>query len=141
MTQSSHTVASPPTPLPHILVVEDDVANRLALKIFLERQGYSTRTAENGVEAVKKALSEHFDIIIMDIQLPGLDGIEATRRIREGRHKAEMQLPVVIALTAHAMRDDREKILSCGLDDYISKPVDLYDLLKVIQKHTPDASS
>ncbi|WP_027184220.1 response regulator [Desulfovibrio inopinatus] len=134
----SHTIKSSfePTKNPcSILIVEDEAANRLAMSLFLERFGHTVTKVQNGIEAVNTALSEKFDIILMDIQLPGLDGVEATRRIRTEFAERELTAPIIIALTAHAMAGDREKLLSSGMDDYISKPLDLFDLIAIIDRH------
>jgi signal transduction histidine kinase len=111
-----------------ILVVEDYEANILVTTTFLDDMGYSYDTALNGNEALKKFDSARYDGILMDIQMQGMDGYQATRLIRE-REKAQ-NLPAVpiIALTAHAMSGEAQKCLEAGMDDYISKPYRFADL-------------
>jgi len=101
-----------------ILVVEDNEINRLVVLRQLEALGYRARAAINGLEALDRLEEEHFDLVLMDCQMPELDGYEATRRLRQ-RHGPE--LPVV-AVTAHAMEGDRAKCLAAGMNDYLAKP-------------------
>ncbi|NDY58616.1 transporter substrate-binding domain-containing protein [Desulfovibrio sulfodismutans] len=106
-----------------ILVVEDEAVNRIALKWQLEKAGYSVATADDGRQALEYVLHNEVDAIIMDIQMPFLDGIEATRIIRgDAEFKEKSRIPI-IALTAYAMPGDREKILAAGMDGYLAKPV------------------
>jgi two-component system, cell cycle response regulator DivK len=109
-----------------VLLVEDNEMNRDMLSRRLMRRGYQVVMAFDGQQAVDMALSERPDLILMDMSLPGLDGWEATRRIKAAT--ATRTIPV-IALTAHAMSDDREKALQAGCDDYDTKPIDLPRLL------------
>jgi len=114
-----------------ILLVEDNEMNRDMLSRRLQRKGYDVVMAVDGLEAVAMATSEAPDLILMDIGLPGIDGLEATRRI-----KAQPQtgrLPI-IALTAHAMSGERERTLEAGCDDYDTKPVELPRLLEKIER-------
>jgi CheY-like chemotaxis protein len=86
--------------------------------------------AENGKHALAKLSETHFDLVLMDIQMPEMDGVEATRRIRSGKH-GRADIPI-IALTAYAMKGDREKFLEKGMDGYVTKPVDFGELAKTI---------
>src|SRR5579875_1250969 len=112
--------------MPKILLVEDNDLNRDMLSRRLQRRGYEILCAVDGIEGVALASSEAPDLILMDISLPGLNGWEATRRIRQNRETAGIP---IIALTAHAMSGDREKTLEAGCDEYETKPVDLNTLL------------
>jgi CheY-like chemotaxis protein len=109
-----------------ILVVEDNEENWDMLSRRLQRRGYRVIHAADGQEAVEMAAHERPDLILMDVSLPVMDGLEATRRIRA---RAETQTTPIIALTAHAMSGDRERALQAGCDDYHTKPVELPRLL------------
>ena len=113
----------PASLLRRALVVEDEPVNLLTLKLFLEQLGYTVVTVEDGLEAVEAVQRERFDVLLMDIQMPVLDGVEATRRIRA----LGLQVPIV-ALTAFAMESDRTFFLAAGMDGYLAKPVDLENL-------------
>jgi two-component system, sensor histidine kinase and response regulator len=115
-----------------ILVAEDNLINRAVAVGILEKRGHSLVHADNGREAVEAVARETFDLILMDVQMPEMDGFEATRRIREleeptGRHTR------IVAMTAHAMTGDRERCLAAGMDDYLSKPLRKEDLLQVLE--------
>ncbi|MCA1946325.1 MAG: response regulator, partial [Desulfovibrio sp.] len=120
-----------------VLLAEDHMVNSLLAARLIERQGHMVATAGNGAEALRLMESHDFDCILMDIQMPTLDGIEATRRIRAGegpfasRPGFDRNLPI-IALTAHAMKGDKERFLKAGMDDYISKPLDRKQLLNIL---------
>ena len=109
-----------------ILVVEDNEENWDMLSRRLQRRGYMVIRAADGQEAVEMAARARPDLILMDVGLPVMDGLEATRRIRA---RAETQTIPIIALTAHAMSGDRDKALQAGCDDYHAKPVELPRLL------------
>ena len=113
-----------------ILLVEDNEMNRDMLSRRLQKQGYEVVMAVDGEEGVAKAQSEAPALILMDMSLPGIDGWEATRRLKAAPQT--QQIPV-IALTAHAMTDDRDKALAAGCDDFDTKPVELSRLLSKIQ--------
>lgn len=123
-------VFSEETPLAKILIVEDNEMSRDMLSRRLARRGHEVIVAVDGEEALRRALDDAPDLVLMDLSLPDLDGWEATRRIR--RLEATRSLPV-IALTAHAMQGDRERALEAGADDYDTKPVDLPRLLGKIE--------
>jgi two-component system sensor histidine kinase EvgS len=124
-----------------ILIAEDERINRLALKRILEKSGYRILEAENGIEAIKILEAENPDCILMDIQMPEMDGIEATKIIRDKQRFGEKSAIPIIALTAYTMPEDREKINAAGLDDYISKPVNMDYLIKSISKFVTDGDS
>ena len=117
-----------------VLLAEDNQVNRLFLKHFLVEAGCQVRLAGSGGEVLSLLAQELADLVLMDIQMPEMDGAEATRRIRNGEvGEAARGLPVV-ALTAYSMKGDRERFLSAGLDDYVSKPVDVDELFMVMRR-------
>ena len=101
-------------------------------KRILEKSGYTVFTAVNGLEAVNILSKHDFDIILMDIQMPILDGVEATKMIRESAKLGEKSKIPIIAMTSYAMTGDKEKFLAAGMDGYISKPVDITVLKNTI---------
>ncbi len=113
-----------------ILIVEDNEENWDMLSRRLSRRGYELAHAADGQQAVDMAVSEEPDIVLMDVNLPVMDGLEATRRIRA---RPETGRVPIIALTAHAMSGDRDKALQAGCDDYHTKPVELPRLLEQIE--------
>lgn len=104
-----------------ILLVEDNLVNRRMAEFLLKARGLVIIEAVNGMEAVERARSERPDLIIMDLQLPGMDGLEATRIIKAD---PELRHIPVVAMTAYAMSGDRERVLAAGCDGYITKPID-----------------
>jgi CheY-like chemotaxis protein len=114
-----------------ILLVEDNEMNRDMLSRRLVRKGYDVVIAEDGVQGVELANSESPDLILMDMSLPEMDGWEATRRLKADEKTRAIP---VIALTAHAMSNDRDKALEAGCDDYDTKPVELPRLLEKMDK-------
>lgn len=113
-----------------ILVVEDNPLNMELVVEILRSKGFNVQTAEDGEEAIRKTVNEVFDLILMDIELPGIDGIEATKIIRE-----KNKYVPIIALTSYAMKGDRERFLSAGFDDYISKPLDVIEFISKLDKY------
>ena len=125
-----------------ILVIDDNVINQKVLSSLLQRLGYRADVADNGLEAVEALESRIYDMVFMDVQMPKLDGIEATRRIRirerEKLNLSKTALPtIIIALTARAMQGDREKCLGAGMDDFLSKPVRSEALQSVLENWGP----
>ncbi|MEO8475058.1 MAG: two-component regulator propeller domain-containing protein [Chryseolinea sp.] len=114
----------------HILIAEDNITNQKLADRVLSKLGYETEKVFNGREAVDAQRAHHFDIILMDVQMPEMDGLEATRIIRLQTGSQ----PVIIAVTANAMQGDRDMCLHAGMNDYISKPIKLEELLKVLEK-------
>ena len=119
----------------HILLAEDNLVNQRVISRMLERQGHSVAFAGNGRAAADLASSTPFDVVLMDVQMPELDGLEATRLIRRREASSGRRVPVV-ALTANAMKGDREHCLEAGMDGYVSKPVRLAELLDAIRSCT-----
>jgi two-component system, cell cycle response regulator DivK len=122
--------------MPTLLLVEDNEMNRDVLGRLLARRGYRVVVAEDGEAAVRMALGEDPDLVLMDISLPIVDGYEATRRIRA----AGSSVPI-IALTAHALTSDRDRALAAGCTDYEAKPVELQRLLQKIQNHLQESQA
>ena len=118
--------------MPRILLVEDNELNRDMLSRRLERKGYAVEMAVDGAQGIEMALAGNYDLILMDMSLPEIDGWEATRRVRQGEAERDSRTPI-IALTAHAMAGDREKAMEAGCDDYDTKPVELPRLLGKIE--------
>jgi signal transduction histidine kinase/CheY-like chemotaxis protein len=115
-----------------ILVAEDNLINRAVAVGILEKHGHSLAHADNGREAVAAVARENFDLILMDVQMPEMDGFEATRRIRE-LEEATGRRTRIVAMTAHTMAGDRERCLAAGMDDYVSKPLRKEDLLRALE--------
>lgn len=114
-----------------ILVVEDQEDNRRILRDLLSSRGYEIIEVTDGLAGVAAAQTHHPDLILMDIQLPGIDGYEATRRIKEDK---ELQSIPVIAVTSYALSGDEQKALSAGCDDYIAKPYSPRELLAKVEQ-------
>lgn len=114
-----------------VLVVDDNAANRKLVCEFLKALGASTRTAEDGYQAQRLAEEEDFDLILMDVQMPGMDGMETTTLIRS---KETHQRTPIVALTAHAVNEQKTRLLLSGMDDFLSKPVSEEDLQHIIER-------
>jgi len=119
-----------------ILVADDDETSLKAQELLLRKQGHEVRCARNGQEALEMLHAEDFDCVFMDIQMPEMDGVEATKCLRASQNSIR-DIPV-IAMTAYAMKGDREKLLAAGMDDYIAKPVDKNDLREVLHRALKD---
>jgi CheY-like chemotaxis protein len=115
-----------------ILIAEDHADNREMLTRRLERRGYEVHVAENGAEAVEKAKSCAPDLILMDISMPIMSGIEATRVLRKTSGVSSVK---IVALTAHAMESARIECMEAGCDDFATKPVDFAGLIALIERH------
>jgi CheY-like chemotaxis protein len=113
-----------------VLIVDDDLRNIFATTALLERHDMQVKYAENGQQALDKLSGEEFDIVLMDVMMPEMDGYEATRRIRA---QPELVKLPIIALTAKAMKGDRDKCIAAGASDYITKPVDAEQLLSLMR--------
>jgi signal transduction histidine kinase/CheY-like chemotaxis protein/integral membrane sensor domain MASE1 len=120
-----------------ILLVEDNIFNQRVAATLLEKHGHKVRIAENGREALRVLDLERFDIVLMDVQMPEMDGIQATEEIRNREKMTGGHVPI-IALTAHAMKGDKERFLAAGMDGYVTKPIRLDELWKAIRILLPD---
>jgi CheY-like chemotaxis protein/HPt (histidine-containing phosphotransfer) domain-containing protein len=118
-----------------ILLAEDNAINQKVALSVLENLGYHAALANNGREAINAVQNAPFDVILMDVQMPGMDGLEATRHIRTTLPHALQ--PRIIAMTANAMQGDREECLAAGMDDYISKPFQIEQLVETLQRCRP----
>lgn len=114
-----------------ILVVEDNPTNRILTVYLLEREGHYVLQAENATLGIRLAREQHPDLIFMDIQLPDMDGLEATKQLKS---EAEVQDIPVYALSAFEMKGDKERIGSSGCEGYLSKPISHKDLMYVVNK-------
>jgi CheY-like chemotaxis protein len=114
----------------NILIAEDNPINQKLSTRVLNKLGYQADVAPNGKEAVEAFIKMKYDLILMDVQMPEMDGLEATKKIRELSGKQ----PLIIAMTANAMQGDREMCLQAGMNDYISKPINLDDLVSMLEK-------
>jgi PAS domain S-box-containing protein len=123
-----------PTPRLRILLVEDSVVNQRVARALLERLGHSVDLAADGVEAIQWVEREAFDCILMDVQMPCMDGLEATREIRRREQQTGKRVPIV-AMTARALKGDRELCLEAGMDDYLSKPVKSDQVSRMLRRH------
>lgn len=124
-----------PVPL-SVLVVEDNVINQKVVVRMLERLGMTPVVAVNGLEAVAATAAQPFRLILMDVQMPEMDGLEATKVIRQ--QEVGKKRSTIIALTANAMAGDRERCIGAGMDDYLAKPIKQQDLESTLLKWFPD---
>lgn len=114
-----------------LLVVEDSKDNQRLINAILSRQGVTLEMADNGAEGLEKALSGNHDLVLMDLQMPVMDGYTATQRLRERGYDQP-----IIALTAHAMTETRLECLNIGCTDFLTKPIDSAELIKIVGRHT-----
>jgi two-component system, sensor histidine kinase and response regulator len=126
---------TPQTAPLRILLAEDNSVNQRLATRMLEKEGHLVVVAANGKEAMTAWLNQPFDLILMDMQMPEMDGFQATSAIRRVEAASNSHIPI-IAVTAHAMAGDRERCLTAGMDDYLSKPLRKGDLLEIIARHT-----
>ena len=132
---STHPVEPKPSFKGELLVAEDNAVNTLYVTSLLNQAGYTTQTASNGLQAVLAVRSQHFALVLMDCQMPELDGYEATRCIRNLEQKGRLTGHVpIIALTANAIKGDAERCLEAGMDAYLSKPFEPHQLLRLVEK-------
>ncbi len=123
---------------PEILLVDDNDINRQVASTILLKAGCKVEVAKNGFEAIEKVKNHHYQIVFMDIQMPEMDGITATEEIKKLNLSP---LPVIIAMTAYSMQDERKNILEAGLDDYLAKPIKANNLIRKVQQYVnPEVS-
>ncbi len=123
-----------------ILVAEDNMVNQKVALRVLERLGYRADVAANGLEVLDALESRSYDLILMDVQMPEMDGLEVTGHIRQ-RVWANEHQPYIIAMTAHVLQGDRERCLAAGMNDYVGKPVHVEELIEAIRRYTPQSPS
>jgi len=116
-----------------ILLAEDNPVNQLTATTMLQKLGHTIEVANNGKEACEMVAQNEYDLVFMDVQMPELDGLEATGKIRESEEDTDRHIPIV-AMTAHAMKGDQERCLAAGMDDYISKPIRRKEVAEIIVK-------
>jgi len=121
-----------------ILLAEDNLVNQKVALRILEKLGYRADVAANGLEVLEALERQHYDMVLMDIQMPEMDGEEATRQIIDKYPGDER--PRIVAMTAHAMDGDREHYLDAGMDDYVSKPVRVQELVDALERCQPHKS-
>jgi CheY-like chemotaxis protein len=121
-----------------VLVVEDNVVNQRLAQRVLQKQGHTVVVAGNGREALHALSGQRFDVVLMDVQMPEMDGLQATAAIRAREEGTGRRIPIV-ALTAQALDGDRERCLAAGMDDYLSKPVRVTELLRAVAEATSQA--
>ena len=114
----------------NILIAEDNVINQKLASRILTKMGYDPDIAVNGHDALNAMTAKKYDMVLMDVQMPEMDGLEATRFIRENM---EYQ-PIIIAMTANAMPEDKEICLKTGMDDYLSKPMKISDIMDILER-------
>ena len=118
-----------------VLAVDDNIDSRVVVCLFLKKLGHEYDTAESGPQAIERVLNGHFDLVLMDMQMPGMDGCEATIELRKDAKGASIP---IIALTANALTQDVERCIACGMDDYLSKPLRIEDLSACLNKWTEE---
>ncbi|GBE57642.1 polar-differentiation response regulator DivK [bacterium BMS3Abin01] len=115
-----------------VLLVEDNHMNSRLTEFVLERDGFTVATSPNAEEAIEAARRDKPDLILMDIQLPGMDGLKATRILKQDERTADVP---IVAITAHAMGGDEERIMAAGCEGYISKPINTWQLAETVKKY------
>jgi CheY-like chemotaxis protein len=116
-----------------ILLAEDNRVNQAVAKAMLAKRGHDVTVAVDGREALEKLASDTFDLVLMDVQMPEMDGFAATHAIRAREEGSGRRIPI-IAMTAHAMSGDRERCLEAGMDDYVSKPINPTHLFEAMDR-------
>lgn len=116
---------------PRVLIVDDLLVNQLVAKRMLERLGYSVETVDNGTDALRRLEETPFDLVLLDCQMPSMDGFEVSRAIRSSKMVLWSRVPIV-AFTANGTRDGRERCLEAGMNDFLNKPVELQEMAQVL---------
>ncbi len=129
---TSHAISAARRKATRILIVEDNLTNQLVAKGILEKLAFHTDIADNGRKCLEKLKENSYDLILMDCQMPEMDGFEATRAIR--KMQSASSKTTIIAMTANAMQGDREKCIEAGMDDYIAKPIEPQVLADMMEK-------
>jgi CheY-like chemotaxis protein/nitrogen-specific signal transduction histidine kinase len=137
---SAEAPAAPPSPSLRLLLAEDNAVNQRLAVSLLEKRGHRVVVAGNGREALAALEGQSFDAVLMDVQMPELDGFEATAAIRAREQRSGAHIPI-IAMTAHAMKGDRERCLAAGMDGYVAKPLDPEELFLALKGVAPPSSS
>lgn len=135
---SAPVVAEAVAPIRRVLVVEDNNVNQKVIRIMLGKLGVQTDIAVNGRKAVAAVSATKYDFVLMDCQMPEIDGFEATRAIRQREALQPGERLPIIAMTANAMQEDRERCLAGGMDDHLSKPLQMFDLTRLLSKWCPE---
>ena len=138
--EEDHTAPMPIQGRTLVLVAEDNAVNQKVATKLLESLGCRVELVDNGEDAVRRACGEHFDLILMDGQMPRMGGVEATAEIRRREARLGARRVPIVAMTAHALRDDRRRYLDAGMDDYLAKPFSRDDLASMVTKWTRDAA-
>lgn len=129
--ETPDVLTAAPTTL-RILLVEDNPANQKIAAYILQERGHTVAIAGDGRQGLNMAQQNYYNVILMDVQMPGMDGLEATKAIRAGED-SQRRVPI-IAMTAHAMPSDRERCLAAGMDDYLSKPIDGHEMIALVER-------
>jgi CheY-like chemotaxis protein len=126
--------------VPRVLVVEDNLVNQTVAQRILKKLGCSAVVAEDGQDAVDKIKGGVFDLVLMDVQMPVMDGMESTLEIRKLEEAEDRRRLPIIAMTAHALKGDRERCMAGGMDGYIVKPINISELTEAIVGHLQETS-
>jgi signal transduction histidine kinase/CheY-like chemotaxis protein len=129
-----HLIKDEQTPL-NVLLIEDNRTNQMLATKLLERWGHRVCVADNGLLGVEALAERHFDVVLMDMMMPVMDGLEATRRIRSTEQSSGAPRTPIIAMTANAMQGDRESCIEAGMDDYLAKPIKSQELQQIVQRY------
>lgn len=134
-----HKIAQPQTFSGDILLVEDNLTNQMLMKAILKKIGLECTLANDGIEAVEAVKAHRYDLILMDENMPNLNGIKATKQIRQYEQSNAIEAQVIVALTANAMSGDRERFIAAGMNEYLSKPINVEELKRVFAEFLPNA--
>jgi CheY-like chemotaxis protein len=121
----------------HILLVEDNVTNQMLMSAILKKLQLTFDIAQDGLEAIDRVQEKHYDLILMDENMPKLNGIKSTKQIRMLEKSNLIRPQVIVALTANAMKGDKERFLMAGMDNYLPKPINIDDLKSVLMEYLP----